>query len=148
MEEINHSIALLNKAGEAGRKRGFKVVYHNEINEFKPVEGKIPYELFLEGTKHATINMELDIAWCIKAGADPIVLFKKYPGRFPLWHVKDLNKEMNQVLPLGEGMIDYTRIFSMASAAGLQYYFIEHDMPDDAFKSIETSARYLKKKIY
>lgn len=71
--------------------------------------------------------MELDLAWAVKGGTDPVELFKKQPGRFPLWHVKDLDRERNVILPLGEGTIDFKPIFNAASVAGMKYIFIEHE---------------------
>jgi len=108
------------------------------------VEGKIPYDLFLSETNPDVVKMELDLAWAIKGGTDPVALFKKQPGRFPLWHVKDLDKERNVILPLGEGTIDFKPIFNATSIAGMKYFFIELDMPADPFKSIETSIKNLK----
>ncbi len=108
------------------------------------MEGKIPYDLFLSETNPDVVKMELDLAWAIKGGTDPVALFKKQPGRFPLWHVKDLDKERNVILPLGEGTIDFKSVFNAASIAGMKYFFIEHDMPADPFKSIETSIKNLK----
>jgi len=81
----------------------------------------------------------------VKGGADPIALFEKHPGRFPLWHVKDLDAERKTILPVGKGTIDFKSIFKKASTAGLKYYFVEHDRPLDAFASIQESINNLKK---
>lgn len=143
MDDIKSSIAVLNKAADLAKKAKMQFAYHNHDAEFSAVEGKIPYDLFLSETT-ADVKMELDLAWAIKGGTDPLDLFKKHPGRFPLWHVKDLDKERTNIFPLGEGTLDFKPIFNAASIAGMQYYFIEHDMPKDAFKSIETSIRNLK----
>ncbi len=141
MDDINSSIAVLNKTDEACKKAGLKFVFHNHDAEFHPVEGKIPYQLFLDQT---TIQMELDLAWAVKGGQDPVELFKKHPGRFPLWHVKDLDSTREIILPVGSGTIDFKRIFAASEMAGLQYYFIEHDMPKDPWDSIQKSIVYLR----
>lgn len=145
VEEIKSSIEVLNKTGEAAKKAGIKFCYHNHDAEFRPVGGKTPYELFLSETDPDNVKMELDVAWSIKGGADPVALFKKHPGRFPLWHVKDLDQSREKIMPVGEGTIDYAPVFKAAASAGLQYYFIEHDFPQDAMKSIRTSLSNLKK---
>ena len=80
----------------------------------------------------------------IKGGANPVALFAKHPGRFPLWHVKDLDAERKTVLPVGKGTIDYKPILMAAAVAGLKNYFVEHDMPADPFASIKESMAYLK----
>jgi sugar phosphate isomerase/epimerase len=144
-DDLKTSVATLNKTAEAAKKAGIQFAYHNHDGEFKTVEGKVPYDLFLSETDPATMKMELDIAWSVKGGADPIALFEKHPGRFPLWHVKDLDATKNEIKPVGEGTIDYKKYFAAADKAGLRYYFIEHDMPADPVASITTSIANLKK---
>ena len=144
LAEINAGMEVLNKTDEACKKAGISFVYHNHDAEFHAVEGKVPYELFLSQTK---IKMELDLAWAIKGGKDPVELFKQNPGRFPLWHVKDLDATKEKILPVGEGTIDYKRIFDAASDAGLKYYFVEHDFPADAYASITTTYNNLAKML-
>ncbi|MDQ3279357.1 MAG: sugar phosphate isomerase/epimerase [Bacteroidota bacterium] len=144
-DEVKASIDVFNKAGEAAKKAGIGFAFHNHDKEFKTVEGIIPYELFLSETDPALVKMELDVAWAIKGGVDPVVLFKKHPGRFPLWHVKDLDAERNKVLPVGQGTIDYKPVFAAAATAGLKNYFVEHDMPADPFASIQESIKSVKK---
>jgi sugar phosphate isomerase/epimerase len=143
-EEVKSSIAVLNKTAEAAKKAGLGFAYHNHDAEFRTVDGVVPYELFLSETDPENVKMELDLAWAVKGGADPVALFQKHPGRFPLWHVKDLDAKRETVLPVGRGTIDYARIFKAASASGMQYYFVEHDMPADAFASIKESISHLK----
>ncbi len=144
LDEIKVSIDVLNKTDEACKKAGIGFAYHNHDAEFHSVEGQIPYELFLSQTK---MQMELDLAWATKGGKDPVELFNQHPGRFPLWHVKDLDAARETVLPLGEGNIDYKRIFEAASTAGMKHFFVEHDMPKDPLVSVTTSFTYLKKML-
>jgi sugar phosphate isomerase/epimerase len=144
LDEIKASAEVLNKTDEACKKAGIGFAYHNHDAEFRTVEGQIPYEIFLSQTK---MLMELDLAWATKGGKDPVELFKLHPGRFPLWHVKDLDAKREMVLPVGEGTIDYKRIFAAASTAGMQHIFVEHDMPKDALASITTSYGYLRNKL-
>jgi sugar phosphate isomerase/epimerase len=142
LDEVKSSIEVLNKTDEACRKAGFGFAYHNHDAEFRAVEGQVPYELFLSQT---TMKMELDLAWATKGGKDPVELFKQHPGRFPLWHVKDLDKEMKTVMPVGEGTIDFKRIFDAAETSGMKHFFVEHDMPKDPLASIMSSYGYLSK---
>lgn len=140
LDEVKASIEVLNKTDEACKKAGIGFAYHNHDAEFRAVEGQVPYELFLTQTK---MQMELDLAWAAKGGKDPVELFKQNPGRFPLWHVKDLDKEMKTVLPVGEGTIDFKRIFDAAGTSGMKHFFVEHDMPKDPAASIASSYKYL-----
>jgi sugar phosphate isomerase/epimerase len=144
LDDIKSSIDVLNKTDEACKKAGIGFAYHNHDAEFRAVEGQIPYEMFLSQTK---MLMELDLAWATKGGKDPVELFNQHPGRFPLWHVKDLDATREIILPLGEGTIDYKRIFDAASVSGMKHFFVEHDMPKDPLASITTSYNYLSKML-
>ena len=143
-KEVRDSLDILNKAGEAVKKAGMQLIYHNETADFVQVDGKTPYEVFLTETDPNTLKFELDFGWAIKAGIDPVKLFERYPGRFPLWHIKDLDKEYKTVLPLGQGVIDYKKYFEYAKSSGLQYYFIEHEAAADPFGSLASSISDIK----
>lgn len=142
-DNVKSSIDILNKASEAAQKAGLTLCYHNHDAEFKTVDGIVPYDLFLSQLNPA-VKMELDLAWAVKAGKDPVDIFKKNPGRFPMWHVKDLNQDFSVIEPVGKGVIDWKKIFAAADTAGLKHAFVEHDMPKDAFASITDSITYLR----
>ena len=144
LDEVKASIEVLNKTDEACKKAGIGFAYHNHDAEFHTVEGQVPYEMMLTQTK---MKLELDLAWATKGGKDPVELFKQHPGRFPLWHVKDLDASREKILPLGQGTIDYKRIFNAAKTAGMKHFFIEHDFPQDAVGSITESFKYLTKML-
>jgi len=150
---------LFQKAGEVSKKAGIQFAYHNHTFEFQPSEalgGKLPYDILL-ATDPNYVKMELDLCWIEVAGKDPIEYFNKYPGRFPLVHVKDMkvlpkgaegptaspDKEMPNMTDVGSGVIDWKYIFSHAQNAGIQHYFVEHDFPADPFASISKSYAYL-----
>jgi sugar phosphate isomerase/epimerase len=143
-DEIKSSIEILNKTNELCKKNNITLAYHNHTEEFEAVDGQVPYHAFLNQLS-PDIAMELDLCWATKAGIDPVELFKLHPGRFPLWHVKDLNKERTGPAPVGEGVIDFKRIFDSAQVAGMKHFFVEHDMPADPYASITTSLNNLKK---
>ena len=143
--EVHASIEMLNRAGEACRKAGLMLSLHNHDAEFKPLGATTPYELLLKGTSAELLTMELDIGWAVKAGVDPVALFKRHPGRFGLWHVKDMDAKRMLPTPLGEGMIDFRPIFAHAATAGMRHYYVEHDFPADPMASITSSLHYLKR---
>lgn len=147
MEELKLSIATLNKTAVAAQKAGMQFCYHNHDAEFRAVEGKIPYDLMLAETDPKLVKFELDLAWAIKGGKDPVQMFNQHPGRFPLWHVKDLDAARETILPVGSGTIDFKPIFAAARASGMQHFFVEHDMPKDAFASINSSFQYVDKNL-
>ncbi|HZY78961.1 MAG TPA: TIM barrel protein [Cyclobacteriaceae bacterium] len=141
-DKVKSSADTLNKAGELASKAKIGFAYHNHDKEFQTIDGMVPYDEFLK--LPSNVKMELDLAWASKAGKDPVELFKKNPGRFPLWHVKDFDKDFKTLQPVGKGVIDFKRIFAAADTAGLQHAFVEHDMPPNAFESIAASISYLK----
>ena len=147
LDEIKSTIEVLNKTGEATKKVGIQFAYHNHDMEFHPVDGKVPYHLLLTETDTKNVKMELDLAWAVKGGQDPVELFKAHPGRFPLWHVKDLDASRTNILPVGSGTIDFKRIFANSASAGMQHFFVEHDNPKDPFTSIKSSFEYITKTL-
>jgi len=145
LDEIKKSIEVFVKTGEACKKAGISFAYHNHATEFDKVEGKTPYELILSQTSPDLVTMEMDMAWVVKAGYDPVELFKQQPGRFPLWHTKDINQDLKTPTEIGNGVVDFKKIFANAKIAGLKYYFVEQDMAANPFESIATSFTNLKK---
>jgi sugar phosphate isomerase/epimerase len=121
-------IETLNKAGELCRKSGIRFLYHNHEFEFQTVDGQVPYDLMLKGLEPKLVGMELDLYWVHNAGLDPLDLFAKNPGRYELWHVKDMDKaDKSKQADLGTGKIDFKRIFAKAKQAGMKAFFIEQE---------------------
>jgi sugar phosphate isomerase/epimerase len=129
---------LFNKAGQASKKAGIQFAYHNHYWEFDPLsdaDGKFAYDLLLEQTDPELVKMEMDLCWITVAGQDPLTYFNKYPGRFPLVHVKDWKKgedgkmgpKDGKMANVGSGVIDFKRIFKESKKAGIEHYFVEND---------------------
>ena len=150
---------VFNKAGEVSKKSGIQFAYHNHHFEFVKVDGKFAYDLLLEQTDVNLVKMEMDLCWMTVAGQDPLKYFARYPGRFPMVHVKDVKSvpapekdgtppAFERVFPVmtevGSGVIDWKKIFADSSEAGIQHYFVEHDYPKDALASITESYKYLE----
>ncbi len=144
-EELKLSIDTLNKSAEVAKKAGIQLCYHNHDKEFEKLDGKVVYDRLLSETNADELKMELDLCWAVKAGVDPVELFKKSPGRYPLWHVKDLDKERQGPAPVGEGVVNFKPIFESAKIAGMKHFFVEHDAPKDAYASITTSYQNIEK---
>jgi sugar phosphate isomerase/epimerase len=137
---------LFNRAGEASRKAGIQFGYHNHDFEFQPAEslgGKLPYDFLLAETDSRLVQMEMDLYWITFGGKDPLPYFDRYPGRFPLVHVKDMTRD-RRMTEVGSGVIDWKRIFAQFAKAGIKHYFVEHDEPASPFDSIRKSFNYLR----
>ena len=155
LDAVKRTADALNTAGRTTQKHGIKVIVHNHTVEFAPLadSSQRPYDVLLAETDPALVAMELDIGWAKVAGADPIALFKQAPGRFEVWHVKDMTglatldgKSMSerqraaQIVPIGQGEIDYKSIFAQAPAAGLKYFFVEQDSAPQSGDSLAAAA--------
>ena len=140
----------LNKAGNICKQAGMQIAYHNHDFEFVDLgEGQNGFDTLLANTDKSIVNFELDIYWAVKAGKDPIALFEKYPGRFVMWHVKDMdNTEKKAFTEVGSGVIDWKKIFAKAKKSGMTNFFVEQDIcPGPPLDSLAKSIGYLKKKI-
>ncbi|WP_299516420.1 TIM barrel protein [Mucilaginibacter sp.] len=138
-----------NTAGEKCKKAGIQFCYHNHDFEFIQQDGKYPYETLLKNTDKDAVKMEMDLYWVTKAKQDPIALINENPGRFPLFHVKDMdNTPKANFTEVGNGIIDFKKIFTHADKAGMKYFFVEQDRtPGDPFVSIKQSFDYIKKNL-
>lgn len=127
---------LLNKAGEACKKAGLQMAYHNHDFEFQAINGQVPYDILLKETDTELVKMELDLFWTVKAGLSPLQLFERSPGRFPLWHVKDMNQK-GEMVDVGTGVIDFAPMVAKAELSGVKHAFIEHDNSDNRVRTIK-----------
>ena len=145
-----------NRCGEASKKAGMQFGYHNHWFEFLPTNGKLPYDELLAMCDPNLVKMEMDLCWIRVAGGDPLKYFAKYPGRFPLVHVKDYKTKPEitsggsqnfgdtvDLTEVGSGVIDWKKIFSHSEQAGIKHYIVEHDHPKEPMESIAKSYQYL-----
>jgi sugar phosphate isomerase/epimerase len=116
-----------NKAGEACKKLGLKFGYHNHEYEFESEKGEVLYDVLMDHTQADLVHMELDLGWVIVGGKDPLDYFKKYPGRFPLWHLKDMNMTKKGSTEFGKGSLDIQTMIVNQEASGVKHIFIEQE---------------------
>ena len=139
---------FFNIAGRKCKKAGIKFGYHNHWTEFKTIDNQIPYDILLKNTDPALVTFEMDLCWITAGGQNPLDYFAKYPGRFELWHIKDLSTDKKDAT-LGEGTIDFKPIFASAKKSGMKYWFVEQDncKTHTTFESIKISRDFLLKNI-
>lgn len=135
----------LNQIGEKCTANGLLFAYHNHAFEFEKMAEIIPYDLLLAETDPENVSMQLDMYWMVYGGCQPMDYFKKYPGRFPLWHVKDMdNTEKRKSTEVGNGIIDFEELFANRELAGLKNIYVEQEsFKMDPFESIQQSFEYL-----
>ncbi len=136
----------LNRAATEAKAAGLQLAYHNHDFEFVPLDGKLPYDVLLTETDPKLVQLEMDLYWMVKGGQDPLAYFARWPGRFPMVHVKDsAGPPDHKMAAVGAGKIDFRKIFAQSDQAGIRHYFVEHDNPDDPFASIRASYDYLQR---
>jgi sugar phosphate isomerase/epimerase len=133
----------MNELAATARQHGLQFGYHNHMYEFAPVDGVVPYDILLTECDPHLVQMEVDLMWMTKGGGDPIAYFHRYPGRFPMVHVKDMTKDGTMV-DVGQGSIDFARIFAQSDLAGIKHYFVEHDDPPNPIVDARTCYEYLR----
>ncbi|MBG49685.1 MAG: sugar phosphate isomerase [Pseudozobellia sp.] len=139
---------IINELGKKADEAGLQLLYHNHDFEFmKDANGIVPIDYLLENCDPKYVNFQMDLYWVTKAGADPLAYFEKYPGRFKIWHVKDMD-DQGRFAPVGEGQIDFKKIWDKRDQSGMKFYMVEQDMTFDgmeALDAIEISHEGLKK---
>ena len=144
IDQYREYVDLYNSFGEKCNQNGLKFAYHNHDFEFKVLDGEVPMDLLLNKTDPNNVSFELDMYWVHKANKDPKSYINKYPGRFPLWHIKDMASN-TMMADVGDGIIDFSEIFGLNKISGLKHYFVERDDPSDSMLSAERSFKAMLK---
>jgi sugar phosphate isomerase/epimerase len=137
-------IAHLNKVGKMARAQGLRFAYHAHDFEYQAIDGVRPIDLLEAGLDPKSVDFEMDIYWTVKGGGDPAALLKRFPGRFPLAHIKDMSKADTKMVDVGDGRIDFAAIFKAAGPLDFNSVFVERDDGDDPFRTLERSLAALK----
>jgi sugar phosphate isomerase/epimerase len=144
-EEAKRTAADYNSYGRTARKFGIQVIFHNHIEHFELLTGSKStfFDVFLSETDPELVGMELDLGYTAIAGRNIPEAIRRYPGRFPVWDVRDAfgikNADANPAatpnqrrqytysVPVGLGEVDFKTIFASAQTAGLKHFFVLQD---------------------
>jgi sugar phosphate isomerase/epimerase len=136
----------LNRFGEKVRAAGMQLGYHNHDFELAPIGGSVPLDVLIERTDPNLLVLELDLYWVTKGGADPLTYFSRTPGRVQLVHVKDsAGAPEHRQVDVGQGTIDFKKIFARREQAGIRHAFVEHDDPANPIETLRVSYEYLSR---
>ena len=146
--------AEFNAWGAQCKAAGIKLAYHNHNAEFAAVAGgPTGYDVLMRETDPSLVDFEMDLYWTAFADRDPLALFAQYPGRFAMWHVKDLllTNGTKGMAPVGRGTLNFREYFAHRSQAGMKHFFVEHDTaaqyPGGSLASIQASYDSLKQMV-
>jgi sugar phosphate isomerase/epimerase len=150
MDDWKRITDLLNSLGAQAKSQGLRLAYHNHNFELADMGGgQRPLDFMLSNTDPSLVDFEMDLYWVVFGGGQPIEFFNRYPGRFPMVHVKDsAGPPDNKMVDVGQGTINFPAIFALSDKAGIKHYFVEHDNPADPIATIRNSARYLLNLTY
>lgn len=144
-EKYNAHADALIAAQAIASKSGITIAYHNHDFEFEKLGDTDGYEILLDRTKNTGIQFEMDLYWMSVAGKDPVSYWTRFPGRFPMVHVKDnAGPPSNEMRPVGSGTINWAALFEKRKVAGIKHFYVEHDNPTDPWASLTSSVAYLK----
>lgn len=158
IESYKKMVGDWNQVGKIMKETGIQFGYHNHNFEFKNMDGIVPYyDIYMKELDPDLVTMEIDLFWVTKAGQDPIEMFKKYPGRFQLFHLKDMHTKQppfydvikDDVCEVGAGVIDFKAILAAKNIAGMKHFFVEDDNQGNGktFETLETSISNITTKI-
>lgn len=137
----------INVAAKHCRDAGLRLAYHNHDFEFADLGGTTGYDMFLSGLDKNLVDFEMDLYWVVFAGKDPLKMFKENPGRFVMWHVKDMDKTDRKLnAEVGTGSIDFKSIFAQAKLSGMKHFYVEHETnyKPNPLASVGASCAYIK----
>ncbi|HEX5415490.1 MAG TPA: sugar phosphate isomerase/epimerase [Chloroflexota bacterium] len=146
-EKAFHQMAAwLDEIGERCRQNGARLSYHNHALEFEPIGSRTGMEILLDETDPDLVKWEPDVYWIAYANQDPATWIRKYGGRQPFIHLKDMTADASRTFAeVGEGIIDFAPIFAASEAQGAEWYVVEQDRcARSPFESIALSLQHLK----
>jgi sugar phosphate isomerase/epimerase len=142
----------LNRIGERLKPANLKVAYHNHDFEFIEHNGQIGYDVILKETDPSLVKLQADLYWLSNASKlKPHDYFVQYPGRYPMWHLKDMSKQDRNLHEImGEGVIDFKSILKDADVSGVEHMFVEqgNNYHPDPLDNVGKSALYVKNVLF
>ena len=140
----------LNLIGEQVTKAGLGFAYHNHGYEFEDHNGENGFDIIINETDPSLVKLQMDMYWVMhSSNYTPEELIARQPGRYVMWHIKDMDKVSRDYTELGNGSIDYLDLLPDPALSGLEFYFIEQggNFSEDSLISAADSARYFKKHL-
>jgi sugar phosphate isomerase/epimerase len=143
----------LNRWGERLASSGLHLCYHTHGTEFDPSPDGTMFDTLAKLANPKFVNFEMDIFWIVYGHQDPVQMLRRYAGRFPLMHIKDIRKgtplggspadvREEDSVPLGTGLVDVQAALLAAQTCGVRHYYLEEEAVD-AVPQIRQSLRFI-----
>jgi sugar phosphate isomerase/epimerase len=150
LDDYKRHAELFNKSGEIANKNKLRFAYHHHDFEFIQMDGQIPFDYLLANTDKDKVCYEIDFYWMAKGNKDALAYIDNHPGRFELWHLKDIdNTPQRFFAEVGNGTLDWKKIFTKKKVSGVKYLYVEQDQCKNytPLESVKISIDYLNQKV-
>lgn len=149
-EETNHSLDAwkawadrFNTAGAVARRAGIWLAFHNEPNHMTPIDGQIPYDVFLARTDSEVVRLQLDTGNMLMGGGDPFAYLQRHADRYWSFHLKDVVADHSHDTELGNGVFDLGRFLAAIPDLDRKPCYVEQEGATDELASARRDYDYL-----
>jgi len=149
-EETNHSLDKwrewadrFNTAGAAARRAGIWLAFHNEPDHTKPIDGTVPYDVFIQRTDPAAVRLQLDIGNMIMGGGDPMRYLADHRDRYWSFHIKDIVADRTHDVELGQGDVKLGAFLAAIPELRQKPVYVEQEGSADSLASAARNFKYL-----
>ncbi len=133
-----------NAAGAVARKAGVWLAFHNEADHLKPINGAVPYDVFIARLDPSVVRLQLDTGNMLIGGGDPMKYVTQYRDRYWSFHIKDVRADRSNDTDLGRGIFDFKRFLAAIPQIESKPCYVEHESPQDELAAARSNFQYLR----
>lgn len=133
-----------NNAGQIANKSGLWLMFHNEPEHQKPINGQVPLDLFIQWTDPTVVRHQLDVGNMLMGGGDPMKYLAKYKDRYWSFHLKDVTANKKSDTELGKGVFDFKKFLAAIPNLGRKPCYVEQESPPSPMESARANYAYLQ----
>ena len=134
-----------NAAGAVARRAGIWLAFHNEPDHMPLIDGKVPYDVFVERTDPKVVRLQLDVGNMIIGGGDPFAYLQRYRDRYWSFHLKDVVPDRSHDTVLGTGTVDFKRLLAAVPDIDRKFCYVEQEGVDDPLGNARRDCEFLSK---
>ncbi len=133
-----------NAAGAVARRAGIWLAFHNEPDHMKPIDGTVPYDVFVERTDPTVVRHQLDVGNMVMGGGDPFAYLERYRNRYWSFHLKDVVKDRSHDTELGTGTLDFRRLLAGVPDIDHKPCYVEQEGVEHPLDSARQNYEFLR----
>ena len=143
--DMGREVAVLSKLAPVYSRAPRVLAFHNEPDHMKPIEGQIPYDLFMDRTDRTVVRHQLDVGNMALGGGDPMRYLERYRDRYWSFHLKDVVADRSRDTELGTGVLDLRRIVAAIPDIGTKPCYVEQEGSADSLASARRNFEFLRR---